>query len=219
MDEAQFWELVQRAHDVAGNDMDRKCEVLKDEIGMLSRNDANDFASLFDAMMDRANSYKLWGAAYVIHGGCGDDTFDDFRSSLISRGRSCFERATANSDSLADEPFDETAWFYEGYQYAVGDGVKAVAGMQPRRRHPHPDRPSGEAWVEDDLPELFPRLYAKFTPEPPFERGAIWRAQAAQTLLRRRAWALAFRRWCRKWDRRGLRILILLVEVIGRTRR
>ena len=114
-----------------------------------------------DTMMDRAYSYKLWGAAYVINGGCGDDTFNDFRSSLISRGHSCFERATADPDSLADEPFNETAWFYEGYQYAVGDGVKAVAGMRPRRRHP--DRPSGEDWVEADLPELFPRLNAKFT--------------------------------------------------------
>jgi hypothetical protein len=73
-------------------------------------NDANDFAILFDTMMDRAYSYKLWGAAYVIHGGCDNDTLDDFRSSLISRGRSYFERAIADPDSLADEPFDET-WF------------------------------------------------------------------------------------------------------------
>jgi hypothetical protein len=160
VDESQFWELVQRAHDAAGNDMDQKCEVLKAEIGKLSKNEANDFAILFDGMMDRAYSYKLWGAAYVIHGGCGDDTFIDFRSSLISRGRSCFERAVADPDSLADEEFDETAWFYEGYQYAVTAGVKAVAGLRQRRRHP--DRPSGENWVEDDLRERFPRLIAKF---------------------------------------------------------
>jgi hypothetical protein len=161
VDEAQFWELVQRTHDAAGDDMDRKCEVLKAEIGILSKNDANDFAILFDTMMDRAYSYKLWGAAYVIHGGCGDDTFDDFRSSLISRGRCCFERAIADPDSLADEQFDETTWFYEGYQYAVTAGVKAVAGLRPRRRLP--DRPSGEDWAEDDLWELFPRLNARFT--------------------------------------------------------
>ena len=88
---------------------------------------------------------------------------NDFRSSLISRGRSCFERAIADPDSLADEPFDEAAWFYEGYQYAVTAGVEAVAGSRPGRRHPHPGRPSGEDWAENDLPELFPRLNAKFT--------------------------------------------------------
>lgn len=163
MDEAQFWELMQRAHDAAADDMDRKCQVLKAEIGMLSRNDANDFAILFDTMTDRAYCFKVWGAAYVINGGRGDDTFNDFWSSLISRGRSCFERATANPDSLADEPFDETAWFYDGYQYAVGDGIKAVAGMRPGRRHPLPDRPSGGAWVED----ISPNYSLGYTPSLP----------------------------------------------------
>jgi hypothetical protein len=160
VDESQFWELVQRAHDAASNDMDRKCEALKAEVGKLSRNEACDFAVLFGTMMDRAYSHKLWGAAYVIHGGCGDDTFNDFRSSLISRGRSRFERAVADPDSLADEEFDETAWFYEGYQYAVTAGVEAVAGLCPA--HPQPDSPSGDGWDEDDLPEIFPRLSAKF---------------------------------------------------------
>jgi hypothetical protein len=34
-------------------------------------------------MMDRGYSWELRGAAYVINDGCGDDTFNDFRSSLI----------------------------------------------------------------------------------------------------------------------------------------
>jgi hypothetical protein len=114
VDESQFWELVQRAHDTASDEMDRKCEVLKAEIGKLSKNEASDFAVLFDTMMDRAYSHKLWGAAYAIHGGCSDDTFNDFRSSLISRGRACFERAIADPDSLADEEFDATAWSTKG---------------------------------------------------------------------------------------------------------
>jgi uncharacterized protein DUF4240 len=163
VDESKFWELVQRAHDGASDDMDRKCEALKAEIGKLSKSEASDFGVLFDTMMNRAYSHELWGAAYVVHGGCGDDTFNDFRSALISRGRACFERALADPDFLADEVFDETTWFYEGYQYAVSAGVKDVAGSQPGRRLPDPDSPSGEDWVEDDLGTLFPRLNAKFT--------------------------------------------------------
>jgi Protein of unknown function (DUF4240) len=95
VDESEFWELVQRAHDGASEDMDRKSEVLKAEIGKLSRNQASDFGVLFlfDSMLSRAYSHELWGATYVIRRGCGDDTFNDFRSSLISRGRACFERA------------------------------------------------------------------------------------------------------------------------------
>src|ERR1700687_3845891 len=113
MDESQFWEVVQGAHDAAGNDMDRKGEVLKNEISKLSKSDALDFADLFDAMMARAYSFDLWGAAYIVHGGVGDDTFHDFRASLISRGRASFERAVSDPDSIADEEIDEEWWFYE----------------------------------------------------------------------------------------------------------
>lgn len=161
MDERQFWDLVQRTHDAAGNNMDRKCELLKAEILKLSKRDAIDFTTLFDTMMDRAYSYGLWGAAYIVHGGCGDDTFSDFRSSLISRGRAAFDRAVANPESLADENFDDVTWFYEGFQYAVTEGVKSVVGSRPAHRLPA--HPSGTHWREEDLPRLFPRLTAKFT--------------------------------------------------------
>ena len=160
MNEQQFWQIVQRAHDSAGGDMGRKCTLLKSAIGTLSAAESRAFAVLFDTMMERAYSYPLWGAAYVINGGCSDDTFTDFRSALISRGRTSFERAVADPDSLADEPFDEASWFYEGFQYAVTEGVKAVAGARPVRQLP--DRPSGEEWNDDDLPALYPRLADKF---------------------------------------------------------
>ncbi len=48
--------------------------------------------------------------------------------SLISRRRQAYESAISNPESLADEGFDEDAWFYEGYQYAVADGVEAAVG-------------------------------------------------------------------------------------------
>src|SRR5271169_5861141 len=78
----------------------------KQKQGLLRKDDAREFAVLFDSMMDRAYSYGLWGAAYVIHGGCGDDAFTDFRASLISRGKEAFERAIRDPDSLADEECD-----------------------------------------------------------------------------------------------------------------
>ena len=160
MDEAGFWEVVQHAHDAAGDDMDRKGEVLKSEIAKLTKIDGLAFADLFDAMMARAYSYQLWGAAYIINGGCGDDTFWDFRASLISRGRAAFERAVSDPDSLAYEEIDEAVWFYEGYQYDVMAGVKAVAGTRPMRRIA--DKPSGTRWEESDLRTLYPKLAGKF---------------------------------------------------------
>lgn len=111
--------------------------------------------------MDLAYSWDLWGAAYVIHGGCGDDTFVDFRASLISRGRSVFVKATSSPEALADEEFDPDMWFYEGFQYDVSEAVKAVLGHTPLRRR-YRSAPSGSKWTESMLPRLYPRLTAKF---------------------------------------------------------
>jgi hypothetical protein len=159
MDEAGFWNIVERVHTATPGDMDSKCALLKQELARLPKNDAADFARHFDEKMDRAFDWSLWGAAYVINGGCSDDTFSDFRASLISRGRKAYDLALANPDSLAGEPFDEDAWFPEGYQYAVSDGV-AAAGSE--RHGQVPTEPSGTAWQEEAVYDLFPKLSAKF---------------------------------------------------------
>lgn len=162
MDESKFWSIVQRAHDKSGGDMDEKCEAVKVSVASLPKEDAIAFSRLFDEMMDRAYSWPLWAAAYIINGGCSDDSFSDFRASLISRGRQSFECAIANPESLVDEESDEDTLFYEGYQYAVTDGVEASAGFVPDRDKPHPENPSGKEWEEDKVYELFPKLSAKF---------------------------------------------------------
>jgi hypothetical protein len=45
----------------------------------------------------------LWAAAYLIEGGC-DDGFMDFRAGLMLQGRTAFEAAVADPDSLAGLP-------------------------------------------------------------------------------------------------------------------
>jgi hypothetical protein len=62
MDEREFRELVQRCHNEASNNMNRKCELLKSEIQKLLRSDAIDFGILFDTMMIRAYSHSVWSA-------------------------------------------------------------------------------------------------------------------------------------------------------------
>jgi Protein of unknown function (DUF4240) len=58
-------------------------------------------------------------AAYVINGGCGDDSFQDFRASLIFRGRTSFRNAVTDPESLADKAIDIDSWFHEGLDYAI----------------------------------------------------------------------------------------------------
>ena len=156
----QFWALVEQAHSESPINMDEKCARITALVSKLSAADATAFSTHFNDQMARAYSYGLWGAAFVIHGGCGDDSFSDFRSSLISRGQEHYEGTLADPDSLAAVDIPEDDWTYEGYAYAVADGVKAAGGKPAAGRKL--SEPAGTGWSEDEVYSLYPRLAAKY---------------------------------------------------------
>lgn len=163
MNEQIFWAIIQRAHDQSQGSMYAKCEAITTEIAKLSEEDALAFSELFDAMMDKAYTWSLWGAAYLINGGCEEEAFSDFRAALISRGQEAFEQAITSPDSLADGDFDEYAWVLESYESAVAEGIEAVLGFEPERKHSHPDQPAGEKWAEKNLNQLYPKIAKKLS--------------------------------------------------------
>lgn len=59
---------------------------LHDALLRLSDDQLLSFERLHFAFMYRAYTWELWGAAYVINGGCSDDTFEYFRAALIALG-------------------------------------------------------------------------------------------------------------------------------------
>jgi len=159
----QFWNLTEKIHVASGGDMDKKCELLDAELRRLPLEEVRSFHAHFYECQDRAYSWELWAAAYIIGGGCSDDKFSDFRSTLISMGRQTFERALADPQSLADIDYDVEVADYEGYQYVPSQVERDLSGGQnfPRSR-PHPKDPSGTIWDEDKVAELFPKLAEKY---------------------------------------------------------
>ena len=159
----QFWNIVEKVHRDSGGDMDKKCELLETELRRLPLTEVCSFHQHFDECEDRAYTWELWAAAYIIGGGCSDDAFSDFRATLISMGRQTFERALADPQSLADMDYDAETAHYEGYQYVPTTVETELGGGQrfPRYRSP-PDEPSGKPWDEDKVAELFPRLADKY---------------------------------------------------------
>lgn len=159
----QFWNLVEKVHRDSGGDMDRKCELLEAELRRLPLDEVHLFHRHFDECVDRAYSWELWAAAYIIGGGCSDDSFSDFRATLISMGRETFERVLADPQSLADIDYDAETADYEGYQYVPTTvETELGGGRQFPRYQPSPAEPSGKSWEEDKVAELYPKLAKKY---------------------------------------------------------
>ena len=79
----------------------------------LKPDDILDFGHWWDTMIREAYDWNLWGAAYLINGGCSDDGFQYFCRWLVLQGRDVFQAAVTNPDTLADivDPDDgEVEW-------------------------------------------------------------------------------------------------------------
>lgn len=138
--------------------MDLKCDLLKQELAKLLDVDLLEFSNHFDQASADAYTWPLWGAAYILYGGCSDDAFDDFRSTLISMGSEIYSNALADPNTLASVKFDGNNPCYEGYAYTLYDTLLKRFGELPPSGTQFPKEPVGEEWNEDSVEELFPSL-------------------------------------------------------------
>lgn len=169
MTQDQFWNLIASSKAASRGSFERQAKALGQELAKLSPEEIVEFQRIFDEHTDRAYTWDLWGAAYILGGGCSDDAFVDFRSWLISMGREIYERALKDPESLADVPLGPEGGedaFFEEFAYVAPQVYEKKTGkeeMPDYERH-STDEPAGEAWDEDgdDLERRFPRLSAKY---------------------------------------------------------
>ncbi len=166
MNDDQFWAIIDKSSTAAGGDAENQPSYIETLLRELPPAEIVAFDRKFSDLHNQAYTWPLWGAAYVIGGGCSDDGFMDFRGWLISRGRHVYEAAIADPDSLAIHISDGEETQVEGFQYAAKQAWATVMGKEyrdfPRHDIAYRSEPEGDAWEEDDLPGLFPRLAEKF---------------------------------------------------------
>jgi hypothetical protein len=115
MDTEAFWALIDEARAVAPADSKDWADfeaVAKRAARLLAvrpREDILAFERIFGGLLSASYREPLWGAAYMINGGCSDDGFDYFRGWLIGQGRETYEKAVADPDALAGHPVVQAA--------------------------------------------------------------------------------------------------------------
>ncbi|ARF71421.1 hypothetical protein B7C62_03485 [Kitasatospora albolonga] len=188
MDINEWWGLVERAREAAGDRADDRDppddplpDALTDVLAALEPARIVDFAVTADEVTASACRWPLWNAAYVIEGGCGDDGFMDFRDGLVLLGREVFTRAVADPDSLAALPVvvrmsrGESGWIgYETLEGPVRRAYERTGGTADAfrtaveaadRGRIRTGEPGGATWdPEDDglTRRHLPRLAALF---------------------------------------------------------
>jgi hypothetical protein len=162
MDENTFWQIIEAAKSVAGRDYDARPSALEVQLGSLDLGALGAFQRRYEGYLLQAHRWDLWGAAYLMNGGCSDDGFKYFRDWLISEGRGIYEGALANPESLADFPPREY-FELESFGYAA---LKVFAhkggGELERDFQVELAAPTGKEWKESELAAMFPKLASKY---------------------------------------------------------
>jgi hypothetical protein len=139
MDREQFWALIEAAKAASGGDCKRQAAQLVAALRQRSPDDILAYHRVELELMAESYRWDLWGAAYLINGGCSDDGFDYFRGWLLTQGRATWEAAVADPDSLAAHPqvrarSRQEAWagslWCERVLGAAYDAYQAVTGQE-----------------------------------------------------------------------------------------
>lgn len=171
VNEEQFWNIIQESRKIIQRDerignMDRQVMHLKRLLSEMSAPEIVEFAKIMNGLLRRAYTWELWGAAHVIgEGGCSDDSFHDFRAWLISMGRSVYEQALADPDSLAEHAYapEVEDCFFEEFAYIPSEVLEEKGSRFSETDQPYPGQPSGHDWRKNEagLRQMFPKLWVR----------------------------------------------------------
>lgn len=185
MEIEEFWALIESAR-TGDKAFD---EALVDRLAAGSTDTILEFEERFEELDSAVYRWDVWGAAYLIGGGCSDDSFMDFRAGLIALGRDWYERAAQSPDSLADHPAviagvpaadrDDRPVFYEVVGYTAPRAFERLNGdecgfyeawdlYRTARNVPESPTDMGEdfPFTADELRRRLPRLAALYLGEP-----------------------------------------------------
>ena len=165
MDEDKFWKIIQSSKDTSQGDFEQQQEELSNQLRKLSPDEIILFGNRFRYFRGQANVWELWGAIYIIHGGCSDDSFNDFREWVIGQGKDFYYKTVKDPETLVDvdtEKIEDIEW--EGLGYVPSTVFKELTGQDMPYPFKEKTETTGNEWQEegDDLKIMFPKLYAKY---------------------------------------------------------
>lgn len=178
-----FWELIAESKKKGAEQV----EWLVQELANRKTEEIVEFEIEFMKKMEQSYTSSLWGAAFVIMGGCSDDGFDYFRGWLISRGEEIFNQAVTNPEFLAEYLTDDNlqddefapqleeflsvasdAYIYQktgSFEYDDEAGTEFSDVLEARGYSFEPIDIEID-WEEEDLEERYPLLWEMFGEDP-----------------------------------------------------
>lgn len=179
--EAFFWKLLETAKK-KGEDPDEQLEWLVNHLSRRSVKDIVMFDYIFNQYYYKSYTSNLWAAAYIVMGGCSDDSFDYFRAWLLYLGKGTYETIIQDPEKIiphlkileeegdvpefedllyvASMAYEEKTGFDDEHYYDLYEQLSADKYVQPKMEFD---------WDEDNeegLSNKFPVLWERYGENP-----------------------------------------------------
>ena len=172
----EFWELIDTTREASGGNISKQVHLLVEILAKRSIDEILGFEATMINLIDNAHIATLWDAAEIIGCGCSDDGFEYFRGWLISQGRTVYENALADPESLldlidiTDYAQEEEVLYIAYYSHKQKEGKETpLNGNWPLHSYPPLQ---GIRETEETRKDRFPKLFSKFGDCK--ERGKKW---------------------------------------------
>ena len=162
MNEEVFWNLIQKSRIASNNNYQLQISSLKNILLELEPDKIEKFNNTFTKLSALTYDYKLWGAAYVINGGCSEDCFDYFRQYLIGQGKEKFYQTLKDPESCVGWIKSEEVDNWEGLQYVARDTYKQKTGKEIPTSYKIKFELKGKPFNEETVVKQYPKLAKKF---------------------------------------------------------
>lgn len=170
-----FWLLIDAAAKVSQGKNDLKEQFLVNELVNRSLQEIIDFEVSFRKAIIEADDFKVMAAQKIIDGYVSDDSYLYFRCWLISQGKVVFSETLKNPDYLANIVNTNEHCSFEELMYVATKAYSQKTGEEEDETFPREiatkrglnydfgaPPTKGIDWTEEELPILYPKLWAKF---------------------------------------------------------
>lgn len=129
LDEKVFWDIIDKSLQNTDNQYDQEAFLIA-QIGKLTPKEMIGFRLRTDKLLYDTYNSKMWCAGYIMNGGCSDDGFEYFRNWVISRGKTVYDAAKENPDTLISEKENgaEEMFEFESFWYVALEAFKKKTG-------------------------------------------------------------------------------------------
>jgi hypothetical protein len=175
MDRKEFWKIIDYSFIHSKGNQKTQEKIILEKVLSYSLEQIKDFEIIFRQLILESDDFKIMAAEKVIEGWVTDDPYLYFRCWLIGQGQKTFEETLKDPDYLANIVSKGTDTNFEDLMYIATTAYSQKTGREEDETFPRDaaiDKgldynfgappTKGVDWTEDQLPKLYPRLWAKF---------------------------------------------------------